>query len=65
MTARAIGAAVADWIDRSVSRSERSSLAKAYFDPIFRDYDLEMRPFSWQNPPDPQLVRFFMFTKPN
>ncbi len=62
---RAIGAAVADWIDRSVSRSERSSLAKAYFDPIFRDYDLEMRPFSWQNPPDPQLVRFFMFTKPN
>lgn len=62
---RAIGAAVADWIDRSVSRSERSSLAKAYFDPIFRDYDLEMRPFSWQNPPDPQLVRFFMFTKPS
>jgi hypothetical protein len=56
-----IGAAVTDWIERSVSGEKNKSLARAYFDPILRDYDSEMRPFSWQNPPDPQLVRFFLF----
>jgi len=40
---------------------ERKSLAQAYFTPILRDYDFEMRPFSGQNPPEMQLVKFFMF----
>jgi hypothetical protein len=57
----AIDRAVMDWVHRSVPDRERKSLAQAYFTPILRDYDFEMRPFSGQNPPEMQLVKFFMF----
>jgi hypothetical protein len=59
----AIDRAVMDWVHRSVPDRERKSLAQAYFTPILRDYDFEMRPFSGQNPPEMQLVKFFMFSE--
>ncbi len=62
---QAIGGAVMGWVERSVSGGKRKSLAKAYLDPILRDYDTEMSAFSPQNPPDPQLVSFFIFTEPD
>ena len=52
---------VMDWVHRTVSDRERRSLGEAYLVPILRDYDLEMRPFSGQNPPEAYLVKFFMF----
>ena len=58
-----IDRAVMDWVHRSVPDTERRSLAQAYLTPILRDYDFEMRPFSWQNPPEMQLVKFFMFSE--
>ncbi|MGC9196498.1 MAG: DUF6178 family protein [Syntrophobacteraceae bacterium] len=58
---RAISTALGDWIQGALNESTKVSLARAYFDPILRDYELEMRPFSWQNPPDPEMVRFFVF----
>ncbi|HYA41778.1 MAG TPA: DUF6178 family protein [Syntrophobacteraceae bacterium] len=59
----AIDRAVMDWVDRSVPNRERKSLGQAYLTPILRDYDLEMRPFSAQNPPEMHLVKFFMFSE--
>jgi hypothetical protein len=59
----AIDRAVMDWIDRSVADKERKSFAQAYLTPILRDYDFEMRAFSGQNPPQMQLVKFFMFNE--
>ncbi len=59
----AIDRAVMDWVHRSVPDRERKSLAQAYLTPILRDYDFEMRPFSGQNPPEMQLVKFFMFSE--
>ncbi len=59
----AIDRAVTDWIQRSVPDKERESFAQAYLAPILRDYDFEMRSFSGQNPPQMQLVKFFMFNE--
>jgi hypothetical protein len=59
----AIDRAVMDWVHRSVPERERKSLAQAYLTPILRDYDFEMRTFSGQNPPEMQLVKFFMFSE--
>jgi hypothetical protein len=59
----AVDRAVMDWIDRSVPDSERRSFAAGYLAPILRDYELEMRPFSDRNPPEMQLVKFFMFSE--
>ncbi len=58
-----IGSAVMDWVHRVMPERERSSLAQAYLVPILRDYEFEMRPFSEQNPPDPHLVKFLMFSE--
>ncbi|SPJ16363.1 conserved hypothetical protein [Syntrophobacter sp. SbD2] len=57
-----IDRAVMDWVHRSLPDRERKSLAQVYLTPILRDYDFEMRPFSGQNPPKTQLVKFFMFS---
>jgi hypothetical protein len=59
----AIDRAVTDWIQRSVPDKERESFAQAYLTPILQDYDFEMRSFSGQNPPQMQLVKFFMFNE--
>ena len=57
----AVQTAVMDWVRRSLPDAERLSLAESYLIPILRDYELEMRPFSGQNPPEMELVKFFMF----
>ncbi len=54
---------IMDWLHRTLSGAERISLGEAYLIPILRDYDFEMRPFSGQNPPEAQLVKFFMFSE--
>ncbi len=58
---RAISTALDGWIEEVLDDNDTKSLARAYFDPILRDYEVEMRPFSLQNPPDPEMVRFFIF----
>ena len=57
----AIRGAVTRWVERSVSGEKRKALVKTYLDPILRDYEMEMRAFSLEDPPDAQLVRFFVF----
>jgi hypothetical protein len=57
-----IDSAVMDWVHRVIGL-ERRSLAEAYLTPLLRDYDFEMRPFSEYNPPEPSLVKFFMFSQ--
>ena len=59
----AIDRAIMDWVHRSVPDKKRRSLAEAYLIPILRDYDFELRPFSWRNVPEAHLVRFFMFSE--
>jgi hypothetical protein len=58
----AVEGAVMDWIGHSMPGRERRSLAEAYFTPVLREYELEMRPFSANNPPKAHLVKFFMFS---
>jgi hypothetical protein len=59
----AIEAAISEWIRRTIPGKKRKALAKAYLVPVLRDYELEMRPFSDQNPPEAQMVKFFMFSE--
>jgi len=58
-----IDRAVMDWAYRVVPGFEKRSFAQAYLVPLLRDYDFEMRPFSDFNPPEPHLVKFFMFSE--
>ena len=57
-----IDRAVMDWVHSVIPESERRSHVKAYLVPILWDFDFEMRPFAGQNPPEPHLVNFFVFT---
>jgi hypothetical protein len=58
-----IDRAVMDWVFKTMPDQQTRTLAEAYLSPILRDYDFEMRPFSGQNPPEPQMVKFFLFTE--
>ncbi len=59
---RAISGAVRELIELHTGATGAKEPAREYFEPILRDYEEEMRPFSWQNPPDSNLVRFFVFS---
>ncbi len=59
---QAIGDAVREWIERFVTGEKRKSLARAYCEPILREYASETSGFLPHNPPKPELVRFFLFT---
>lgn len=52
---------VMDWVYRVVPEQGGRNLAAQYIGSLLRDYDFEMRPFSPENPPEPQLVPFFIF----
>lgn len=52
---------VMDWVYKQISEQGERNLAEAYLAPILRDYDFEMRSFSSANPPEPQMVKFFLF----
>ncbi len=49
----------------TISDSDKRSLAEAYLRPILDDYSSEMGQFTADTPPEPQLVRFFMFREPS
>lgn len=55
---------VMDWVHLVIADQQARGLAVEYLTPVLRDYETEMRPFSGLNPPEPQLVRFFMFQGP-
>jgi hypothetical protein len=52
---------VMDWAFACVHERQDRALTQAYLSPILRDYDFEMGSFSEQNPPEQQLVKFFLF----
>ncbi len=52
---------VMDWVYKKISEQGERNLAEAYLAPILRDYDFEMKPFSPANPPEAQMVKFFLF----
>ena len=54
---------IRSWVDRVLPESGHRALAEAYLSPLFEAYATEMIPFNAQNPPDPQMVRFFLFTQ--
>ncbi|MFZ2444999.1 MAG: DUF6178 family protein [Syntrophobacteraceae bacterium] len=56
--------AVMDWAHGVMTDQGQRGLASEYLATVLRDYETEMRPFSEQNPPEPHLVRFFMFEEP-
>jgi hypothetical protein len=41
--------------------AQQRDLAWAYLDPLFQEYAQEMAPFFPDRPPDPRLVKFFIF----
>jgi hypothetical protein len=52
------------WVDEVVRSDSDRAHAQRYMEPIFRSYEQEMAPFFHQgHSPDPQLVRFFLFTE--
>ena len=52
---------IRSWVERIVPDAPRRNLVEAYLDPLFQEYAREMSPFSPEDPPDPALVRFFIF----
>ena len=50
-----------EWVLLTIPAEKEDLSGEAYLIPILRDYDLEMRLFSGQNPPEAHLVKFFMF----
>lgn len=53
--------AILERIYDTISDSDKRSLAEAYLRPILDDYSSEMGQFTADSPPEPQLVKFFMF----
>jgi hypothetical protein len=53
--------AIRSWVQQSVPEVDQQNLVAAYLDPLFREYAQEMSPFLPDNPPDPRLVKFFIF----
>jgi hypothetical protein len=51
------------WAEGVLTGPVQRALAQAYFEPLFRTYAQEMAPFGSGRPPDPRLVRFFLFTE--
>ena len=53
--------AIVEWVHRTIPDPQKRVLVESYIKPLLQDYDFEMRPFSDRNPPEPQLVKFFLF----
>jgi hypothetical protein len=49
------------WVEGIVQEESQRSLVADYLDPLLQDYVQEMASFSSENPPDPRLIRFFIF----
>ena len=48
-------------VKRITPDEHQQDLVEAYLNPLFQEYAREMLPFSPGNPPDPRLVKYFMF----
>jgi len=59
--AESIEQAIHSWIDRAIGDPSAASHVEAYLAPVLMSYQQEMAPFSDANPPDPRLVKFFLF----
>jgi hypothetical protein len=49
------------WVERILSEAQQRDLVAAYLEPLFQEYAQEMAPFLASHPPDPRLVKFFIF----
>lgn len=57
----AIEQSVRAWVERSIPEPPQRELVETYLGPLFQEYAQEMLPFTPEHPPDPRLVKFFMF----
>jgi hypothetical protein len=62
LEARNLQIAVRTWVNRILHEPGDQALAEAYLSPLFEAYAAEMAPFNADNQPEPQMVRFFLFT---
>ena len=53
--------AIRSWVERIVHDEAQRKLIAAYLNPLFQEYAQEMSSFFPGNPPDPRLVKFFIF----
>jgi hypothetical protein len=49
------------WINQSIPAKDTIRDLESYLAPLFRAYEEEMASFEGENPPEPRLVRFFLF----
>lgn len=62
LTPHGLDELIRDWIRKILADSSQQELAEAYFTPILAAYAAEMEPFGDGKIPDPEMVRFFLFT---
>ncbi|HOV86468.1 MAG TPA: DUF6178 family protein [Syntrophobacteraceae bacterium] len=55
--------AISRWIREVLKDPRQWERAEAYFAPVLENYALEMESFGPGNAPDPEMVRFFLFTE--
>jgi hypothetical protein len=53
--------AIRSWVEGIVHDKPQRNLIAVYLDPLFQEYTQEMSSFFPGNPPDPRLVKFFIF----
>jgi len=53
--------AIWSWVERIVPDESQRDLIRDYLNPLFQEYAQEMSSFFPGNPPDPWLVKFFIF----
>jgi hypothetical protein len=56
-----IGQAIRSWMDQFIEDPSTARHVEAYLAPLLISYQEEMAPFSNTDPPDPRLVKFFLF----
>ncbi len=52
---------VRSWVEGVVASAGQRELLESYLNPLFREYAEEMAPFAREQPPDPHLVKSFLF----
>ena len=57
-----VKAVVEEWVHGIVPDSRSASMAATYLKPLLDEYMREMETFSGDTPPDPEYIRFFLFT---
>jgi len=56
--------AVTDWVHGVIPDPGNRALAETYLASVLREYENELRQFTEDNPPEPYLIRFFIFEEP-